>query len=269
MDPYLQSSWGDVHGSLMQGIKAALQPQLPPALRARCERRIVLEQTTQDGSVRGEVSEPDVVLLASLRRPFVVHNGRDGGGPLAVLDQPGVKVEPLRIHFSSEPVTSRWVQVIDTRDGDRVVTAIEVLSPSNKRVGQLNRLYRRKLQEYAKGGVSVVEIDLLRSSRRNLDVREEDLPENRRTPYFVAVRRAGEGDEWVIYPIPLDSRLPSIPVPLRRGEADVTMDLQPLIERAYLEGGYDDTDYSKPTEPPLSGDDAAWADGLLKAAGKR
>jgi hypothetical protein len=43
---------------------------------------------------------------------------------------------------------SRWVEIIDTTAGGRVVTAIEILSPGNKRSGKLNRLYRRKLNTF-------------------------------------------------------------------------------------------------------------------------
>jgi len=34
-------------------------------------------------------------------------------------------------------------------------------------------------------------------------------------------------------------------------------------------GGHDDIDYTKPAEPPLDEADAAWAEALLREAGKR
>jgi hypothetical protein len=67
---------------------------------------------------------------------------------------------------------------------NRVVTAIEVLSPWNKRAGRLNKDYRRKLDDYARAEVSVVEIDLLRSSRSRLQVGPDDVPAERATPYL-------------------------------------------------------------------------------------
>jgi hypothetical protein len=60
-----------------------------------------------------------------------------------------------------------------------------------------------------------------------------------------------------------------IAVPLRVGDKDVALDLQPLVEKAYVEGAYDDIDYRRECVPPLEGEDAAWADELLRAAGKR
>ena len=38
MDPYLESRWSDVHVKLIGFIGEALQPLLPPALRARSIR---------------------------------------------------------------------------------------------------------------------------------------------------------------------------------------------------------------------------------------
>jgi hypothetical protein len=43
------------------------------------------------------------------------------------------------------------------------------------------------------------------------------------------------------------------------------LDLQRLIERAYIAGGHDDIDYTQPCDPPLEEDDAAWVKSLLAA----
>jgi hypothetical protein len=63
--------------------------------------------------------------------------------------------------------------------------------------------------------------------------------------------------------------LPPLPIPLRSVDADIVLPLQPFIDRAYVAGGHDDIDYSKPLDPPLNADDEAWADQLLRAAGRR
>jgi hypothetical protein len=58
-------------------------------------------------------------------------------------------------------------------------------------------------------------------------------------------------------------------VPLRQTDADVPLDLQTLIAQVYRHGRYDDIDYTVPPVPPLDPDDAAWANELLRSAGKR
>jgi hypothetical protein len=153
---------------------------------------------------------------------------------------------------------------VDTRRGDLVVTAIEILSRGNKVAGLLNNRYRRKLAGYMQAGVNVVEIDLIRSSRKRLEITTEELPQERRTPYLVAIHRAcGEEGEWVVYPMPLREPLPVVPIPCRQTDADVPLALQPLIDAIYVDGGYDDIDYSQPLKPPLSREDQECAFALV------
>jgi hypothetical protein len=174
-----------------------------------------------------------------------------------------------QVDIHSEPVKDRRVIIVDVRAGNRVVTAIEVLSPWNKGAGRLNETYRAKVGEYARGGVNLVEIDLLRSSRARLEVGQRDLPSDRRAPYLTCIRRSSRPSRWEVYPMPLRDRLPPVPVPLREGEPDVPLDLQALIVRAYAAGGHDDIDYRDPPEPPLDPEDEVWANALLADAGVR
>ena len=178
--------------------------------------------------------------------------------------------EQLLPEMDDAPTVDRFLQIIDRTSGNRVVTAIEILSPWNKGPGRLNKDYRRKLDDYARGGVSVVEIDLLRyPPRGRLAVTEADIPPRRLTPYLVCVRYGWEPDAWDAYPLALRQPLPRIPIPLRQHEGALGLELQPLIDRVYTAGGHDDIDYAKPANPPLEGEDAQWADEVLKAAGKR
>jgi len=248
MDPYLESRWGDVHTALCIGIRSALQPVLPSGLRARAEQDVLVEDESQP--CRDQRVEADIAVV--------------GTGAAAVAAVPGASiatVEPIVVRHIPAVRRSRWVEIIDTTVGGRVVTAIEILSPGNKRSGRLNRLYRRKLE----AGVNVVEIDLLRSSRARLPVRRESLPADRREAYLTCVCRSDGPSQWIAYPMPLRHPLPTIPIPCRPADSDVPLSLQPLIDQIYREGGHDDIDYSKPPEPPFGADDSAWADALLKA----
>ncbi len=78
------------------------------------------------------------------------------------------------------------------------------------------------------------------------------------------------GGEAEMESFPLRDRLPHIRIPLRRNDPEVVLDLQQLVDRAYYFGSYHyTTRYAGDPHPPLVGDDARWADELLKAAGKR
>ena len=258
MDPYLEVRWSDVHVKLLTYIGETLQPLLPRDLRARSEERVLLEAS--EGDLRHYRGNIAVVELPRGREPHVATAGARPGTAM---------MEPVLIDLAERPPFDRFVQIIDVSSGNRVVTVIEVLSPWNKRGGRLNEEYRRKVEDYADAGVNVVEVDLLRSARGRLPVGQEDLPVHRRTPYLVCVRRATRLNRWEVYPLPLREPLPRVPVPLRPTDADVPLDLQPLIERVYVAGGHDDIDYSVDPDPPLEGDDQGWADALLKSAGRR
>jgi hypothetical protein len=253
MDPYLEARWPGVHVALVAFIAEALQPLLPRDLRARAEERVLLEDPEKEaegGAYRSDVAVVEVPVRA----------GTPGRAPSANV----ATLEPILVPVPEPVDFDRFVKIIDVSNGNRVVTAIEVLSPWNKRRGRLNDTYRKKLSDYALGRVNVVEIDLLRSSRRDLEVGQDDLPPDRRTPYLVCVRRADWPGRWEVFPVPLRDRLPRIPIPLRRSDPDVGMELQPLIERVYAAGGHDDIDYSKPPTPPLDAGDAEWAAGLTR-----
>ncbi len=57
---------------------------------------------------------------------------------------------------------------------------------------------------------------------------------------------------------------------LGAGEGDAVVHLQSALDRCYERGRYDRSiDYSRDAVPPLRGEDAAWADRLLRTAGRR
>ena len=126
----------------------------------------------------------------------------------------------------------------------------------------------QKRRELTAGGVSFVEIDLLRRGRRLPPLNLSYLPPRYDTTYCVLARRAWTS-RYEYHRIPLRERLPKIPIPLRQTDPDVVLDLQAVFDQAYVNGSYDDTDYTRDAKPKLKGDDAAWADKLLRDCGRR
>ncbi len=197
----------------------------------------------------------------------VVEHEQPGRSGTAVAASDATLAEPLEVPFL-EPETQGFLEIVETRPERRVITVLEVLSPSNKYAGPGPELYRQKQLDLAGGCVSLVEIDLLRAGPHVLQVPLSRYPPAYRTPYKVCAHRGWKA-KAEIYRVPLRERLPAIRVPLRQTDADVVLDLQALITRVYRHGRYDDIDYTVPPVPPLDPDDAAWADELLRAAGKR
>lgn len=161
------------------------------------------------------------------------------------------------------------MQIIDLSTGGRVVTVIEFLSPSNKVPGMGRVQYQKKQRECRDADVNLVEIDLRRTGERELRYPSANLPRDYQTPYLACVYRGFGASRGEIYRMPLRERLPGIRIPLRPTDRDAVLDIQALVDQAYREARYDDIDYSAPIRPPLEPEDAAWAEGLLRAAGKR
>ncbi len=128
----------------------------------------------------------------------------------------------------------------------------------------------RKQRELCSSDTSLVEIDLLRGGKHVLAIPLKMIPRDKRTSYMACVRRAWVKGMAEFYPFPLTQPLPRIKVPLRQSDADVVLDLQPLIEQCYRRGGYDGTiDYKKDPDLAFNETEAAWADALLRQAGLR
>ncbi|MBI4618110.1 MAG: DUF4058 family protein [Planctomycetes bacterium] len=158
-------------------------------------------------------------------------------------------------------VEEHYIEIRDLESGHKVVSVIEVISPTNKRPGgEGMRAYRAKQEELLASDTNLVEIDLLRGGQHVAAVPRDSLASLRPYHYLVVVRRAAEPDLRHVYPLRLDTRLPRVAIPLRDPDGDVVVDLQSLIDRAYERGAYAWTiDYQTPPEPPLEGPDAAWA----------
>lgn len=255
MDPYLEQHWRDVHHNLITFIQGELNERLPADLRARVEERVFVE------SVQGVERSvyPDVRVIE-----------RGGGTAETAVAERGVAVaEPLAIHLDDEPVSQGYIEIVDAGSGRRVITVIEVVSLSNKLPGEGQDLYRKKRRELKQGGVSLVEIDLLRAGQRVLMVAPERIPVSHRTTYQICARRGWQSNVVLVYRVPLREALPTIHVPLREMDADVALNLQALIDRCYHHSRYDDLDYTRDPDPPLDPPDAQWAESLLRDAALR
>ncbi len=258
MNPYLEQYWREIHQRLITYAGDVLQSHLPESLRARIEERVFLE--TED--VRYRHAYPDIHIVEHPRPSSSASATQVAQSDVAV-------VEPLIMEVENEPVTERYIEIVDAASGNRVVTVIEFLSPANKVPGNGQKLYLRKQRDVIDADINLVEVDLTRSGERVLSLHPINYPPAYRTTYQILVRRAARPFTVEIYPAPLSRRLPAIHIPLRPDDKDIDLDLQGLIDRCYKNGRYDDIDYASDPEPPLGKDDAIWADQRLKEKGIR
>ncbi len=248
MDPYLERYWGDVHHRLCTYSCDQLRRVLPPGLIPRLdERTFVQADDRQDRDII-----PDV---------RVVDYGGPGG---AIATSPPALNEPFIVESDSDPITEGFVQVLDSRDGNRIITVIEFASPVNKVSAFGREKYRRKRYELLYTGVSIVEVDLIRAGTWNLKAPMSKIGNDRKGHYHISVTRGWNETKSEVYAIRLADRLPIVRIPLRRTDTDAALDLQVVFDQVYENGSYGyDVDYTKPPVPPLNDSDNAWASDWL------
>ena len=252
MDPYLEAPdiWADVHSRLVNIFAEQLSPQLAPKYLAELDTQVVIERVEHNESIYGGAI-PDVAVT----KPFGT------GGGVMTLEAPAPAPRRMKVAISYE-ITLLTLHIRRQSD-KRLVTAIELLSPINKRPGDDRHKYLLKRVAYFEGGIHLIELDLLRRYARMPF--EDELPA---CDYVVMSFNAYEGLECDVWPLSVRQQLPTIAVPLLRPDPPVILDLGAALRTAYQRARYDlRVDYTTAAQPPLSAQDSAWAAQLL-AQGK-
>ena len=257
MDPYLEHPefFPDLHDSLILYLREALQARLPQPYYARVRSRVWVEVT-------GRGFTPDINLL---RKDQPSKGPSDNGGvegALAVALRPADLVE--------EEMREPFLEVRTARGDHQLVTAVEILSLSNKNAGPNNRtLYLQKQDELRKSRVNIVEIDLLRGGQHTTLARPDKMiAAGGPFDYHVCVRKMDDLEQAHVYLIRLDQKLPEIAIPLLPGDGGVKVDFQAVFNRCYDAASYDRGEpYQQAPEPPLTPEQAAWAAKLLRDKG--
>lgn len=244
MDPYLEPHWPGLYTQLVLLATAELNRLLPDDLVARPEERLSIESSEE--------------LLRAVAPDVAVYQpeGTD-------ISEGGLAISaPYKLVVEAEPTTERFIRIIRADNG-RLIAVIEFISPANKMSNGLEQ-YLQKRDELLAGGVHVVEIDLVRRGNWRGLLRPHLCPIEAVTPYRVTIRVGGRRSAY-LYPISLREPLPEISIPLRPGDKELKLALQPLLDQAYENGRYGRTfDYGHPPDPPLEEDDAAWAEALIR-----
>jgi hypothetical protein len=258
MDPYIEACglWGDFHGDLIHEIKAKLAEAVPERYLVRTAERSYLLLVESEGKTSHPFL-PDVSVTASPRRK---KSSKKGTTAVAELEE---EVSPITMRaFIEEEHREAFLEIYETSPEQRLVTTIEVLSPTNKRSGTPGwELYQRKRQSLLLGNVNLVEIDLLRGGQRMPML--DPWPD---CPYVLMVAKAKKAQLCQVWPAHFQRALPTIPVPLAKPDPPIALNLQPLIESIYQRSRYARSiDYSQPLAPPLDPKEVAWLEERLRS----
>lgn len=165
-----------------------------------------------------------------------------------------------------------FVEIYVGRRADRrTVTIVELLTLTTKTPGEEGRdLYLRRRQELLTSGVNLVEIDLLRRGRYTIAVPKELLDRQAgEHDYCIAIHTFSQPDQFAVYPLALEQRMPVVALPLLPKDDEVALDLQAVFNRCYDAAQYAREIEYRPDEllslePPLSTLQMSWARQLLR-----
>ncbi|QJW97448.1 DUF4058 family protein [Frigoriglobus tundricola] len=248
MNPYLEQSsvWRDFHASFLVTLRSVLVPRVRPKYHVELEESLFIDPTG-DG--------PRLFAVADSAVADPAPEERGPGGTVTVT----VVAAPLTVTVPG--VTKKKMRRLVVRDSKSQdeVTAIELLSPSNKAAGADRDKYLERRVEVLTSAANFVELDFLRGGQR-MPIRPRPECE-----YYALVSRAWQRPEIGLGPLKLRDPLPAIPVPLRPGEPEPLIELKAVLDRTDDEAGYEDRTYRTPPDPPLTAADTSWARAFVPA----
>lgn len=249
MDPYLDNPeiWSEVHHWLLTGIAEFLVGQLRPKYRVAVEKRIY--QTTDETSLLVGIS--DVIVAKAISTPT-----SRAVSSTAIASPP----QPFTVNLPMpEEVRESYLEVREVGTGE-VITTIEVLSPKNKRSGEGRNAYEIKRRRILGSLTHLVEIDLLRAGTP-MTILNPAIS----SQYRILVSRSNCRPSADLYAFNLPDPIPSFSLPLKHQDSEPLVDLQTILQSIYDRAGFDlAINYDRPAVPPLTVEDLAWAEDILK-----
>jgi len=235
MDPYLEQPafWSSFHSRFIVALADAIEAKLSPDYYIEVEARTYLDDAA--GNVL--IGIPDVVVATQTQT-----EGRAQFSEGTIATQ--IKPQPVEVPLPEE-VTERYLEIRELATG-KVITAIELLSPKNKRSGKGRTTYEEKRTQILGSETHLVELDLLRAG--------EPMPLLGNVPptlYRILVSPSDQRPKADLYTFGLQQPLPEIAIPLLPGDEAIALPLQPIFDGVYERGRYyTRIDYTQDPPPP-------------------
>lgn len=260
MDPWLERPWifPDLRNSMIAALRDSINAKLPPPYFTAIANRVWMEESLRQ-------IEADLDLLDPSRNKVKQNPKSTPTSATSTLEM--IEDRPIIIRMPSEEITEWHLELRYGGGNERLITSIEVLSLANKRRrSEGRRLYLKKQREILRSEVNLVEIDLLRSGMHSTAVSLARLQaEAGPYDYHVCLHRFNEPEEYPVYPIRMQNRLPTIPIPLIPPAQEIFVSLQEILSACYDRGLYARrVHYDEACRPPLTDEQAKWAEQILR-----
>lgn len=260
MNPYLENPdlWSELHHRLITAIADCIEPSLSQEYRVAIEKRTYMSLPEESLLI----GIPDVSVIATSTKT------KSSKSNTAVMTLPAKTETETEIQTVTLPIPieikEAYLEIKESKTG-RVITVIEVLSPTNKKKGKGLNAYLEKRENVLMSYTNLIEIDLLRSGQMM-----PILGDFTATDYRILIARSKRLPRAELMGFNLGNSIPSFKIPLQRGDEEPVVNLQNLLEEIYQKARFYLTlDYSQ--EPPikLSDEEQIWLDNLLKEKGLR
>ncbi len=238
MNPYVEQAtvWHDFHERMCPYLAELLTTQVRPDYIVKIDEHVFIHELSDEN--RAFLGRGDVTVTAVGDRPE----------PRSI----ATVAAPSRVRLPAVDCENlSFLEILD-RETMRVITVIELLSPSNKQPGPDREQYLGKRAQILNSSVHFIEIDLLRGGPR---MPMDDLAQ---CDYYALVSPFQERPQAGLWPIQLRDPLPTIPVPLAPPHDDAKLDLQKALHRVYDAAAYEDYIYRGQPDPPLRASDSEW-----------
>jgi hypothetical protein len=254
MDPWLEHPglWPGVHNRLITALADELVPKVAPKYFVDVEERTYVTSATGDGAV----IRPDILVGRTASRRRTRRPAQSG----VAVAEPETDVVEMDVVVPVEISVDTWYLEVRTVATNKLVTVIEVLSPTNKSAGLGRKEYLRMRNRIFKSRTSLVEIDLLRDGR--------PMPLTSQQPgegcCRILVSRGASRPQAKLYAFGVRQPIPPIPIPLLPKDPEPSLELGAVLHALYERARFDlRLDYTKPPVPPLGEENAAWARGIV------
>lgn len=265
MDPYLEKPgrWPNIHARLIVALADDITAKVRPRYYVSVEEHAYLLRLEE----MERLLRPDISVV---RENAPVYEA----AAEATLASPVDKAARASTQAVAKPVTitlpvveevhERFLEVRQVEDG-RLVTVIEILSPTNKQSGKGRALYAHKRQAVLESQAHLVEIDLLRAGEPPEFIHAQQLAH-----YYILLSQEAQRPSATLIPWHIRHPIPTFRLPLLPGDDEPEVDLGQILHALYARAGFDlRIDYKQEPDPPFSGEDKIWVDTLLKNAGLR
>ena len=251
MDPWLEhpARWLGVHNSLIAAIRDELASKVAPRYF------VDIEQHSYLVLLAGELflSRPDTVIgRTKSRRPLP--------RPLESSASAAVGVLELDVKVPVKDRVDEWYLEIRAVGTGKLITVIEVLSPTNKSHSAGRKTYCKNRNRIFASNTNLVEIDLLRAGKPMPIVTREPV----KSDYRIMISRSKSRPRAKLLAFGVCQASPAVPIPLLPKDPEPSLDLNGVLHALYERARFDlRLDYANPPVPPLSEDDAEWARAIV------